>query len=236
MTDRVSHRSHASGAFLAALALFAVIASGCTVGYRYTRHDYTFQRDDGREIEISGPGHNLRLGAVFDFRYFRLGIPFEANYRHLRFMDENGNDDRDELIRERRLWRLDVPVFSVWDIKDGGVGYPGKMRHRESLEIWLGAESDFMKLHEWWFDIGLAYYRYNGVGTRLYFGAGSAPFRATTRMPGSLNPYVWEGNSPMFGFGLEGTFTAGEFALDAIEYLLGMDKRHRDRSRRYGWD
>jgi hypothetical protein len=40
----------------------------------------------------------------------------------------------------------------------------------------------------------------------------------------------------MFGGGIEFIFTTGEYGLDVVEYLLGIDRRHRERSRKYGWD
>lgn len=214
-----------------------VLLSGCTFGYRHTRHSSTVAREDGRELEVDGQGHTVNLGATFDFRYFRFSMPFGAIYRLLYFEDEEGGRDRQDIVQERRFYRLDVPVLSLWDMKDGGgIGYPGTMPKRRSLELWISAETDLLKEYEWWVDAGLVYYKYNGIGLRLYFGGGAVPYHAATPQPGSRFPIIWEGHAPMFGAGLELTFTAGEYGLEVIDYLVGIDKRHRERSRRYGWD
>jgi len=213
-----------------------LVVSGCTLSYRHTRHASTHTREDGRQLEIEGQGNAAHLGATFDFRYFRFSMPFEASYRVLNFRDESGSQDRQDIVHERRFYRLDVPVLSMWDLNDGGIGYPGVMRHRRSLEFWISAESDFMTEHEWWVDGGLVYYSYNGVGLRLHVGTGGVPFRAATPQRTSRFPILWDGQAPMFGAGLEITFTSGEYGLEVVEYLIGIDKRHRDRSRRYGWD
>lgn len=214
----------------AIIALLAITTAGCTIGYRHTRHFGSIDRNIG-ELAIEGSGNTADLAATFDFRYFRFLMPFEAGRRELVFTADNDGKDTLDLIRERRFYRLDVPVLSVWDFesRDFG-GYPGLMRHRRSLEFWIGGETDLRVENEWWADLSFAYYVYNGVGFRLFVGGGALPFAAATPRPGTRFPAVWRGNAPTFGAGLSVTVTTGEFALDALYYLAGIDKRHRDRA------
>jgi hypothetical protein len=219
------------------LLLVVVVVSGCSIGYRYTGHHSTFTRDDGRELEIRGSSHSGHLAASFDFRYFRLMVPFEGGRRVIRVRDDEGNPDTIELIRERRFYRLDVPLVSLWDLENKQFGgYPGSMRHRKSLELWLSGESNAQIDHEWWVDLSFVRYAYNGVGIKVYGGAGAVPFDAATPVQGTRFPRLWHGNAPMFGAGIEFIFFTGEYGLDVVEYLLGLDRDHRERSRKYGWD
>jgi hypothetical protein len=215
------------------VACFCVLAlSGCTIGYRHTRHVGKISRDIG-ELDINGSGNTMDIAATFDFRYARLLLPFEVGRHKLVFTADDGGKDTLDLVRERRLYRLDVPVLSLYDVKTKGFGgYPGLMRHRESLELWVSGESNLQNDNEWWIDLSLAFYKYNGVGVRLFFGAGALPFDAATPRPGTRFPALWNGNAPTIGGGLSITVTSGEFALDAFEYLAGIDKKHRERAER----
>lgn len=214
-----------------------VFLTGCSVGYRHTAHGSTMTRDDGRELDIRGKGDAAQLYASIDFRYFRFGVPFDVGRRRLFLEDQEGNKDQLDLIRERRIFRLDVPVLSLRDLEEKQFGgYPGLMRHRHSIELWISGESDLATEHEWWADIGIVYYKYNGIGLRAYGGVGSLPFTASTPVQGTRFPRIWEGRAPMFGAGIELTVTAGEFGLDVLHFLLGIDREHRERSRKYGWD
>lgn len=212
------------------VCLVVTLLTGCTLGYRHTRHAGTLSREHG-DLDITGSGNTANIALTFDFRYARLLLPFEVGRRQLVFKANDGGKDTLDLIRERRIYRLDVPVLSLYDVKTRGFGgYPGLMRHRESLEIWIGGETDLANDTEWWLDLGLVFYNYNGVGVGIYGGAGSLPFDAATPRAGTRFPALWHGNAPMFGAGVSITVTSGEFALDAFEYLLGIDKAHRTRS------
>lgn len=220
------------------LLLIVFLLCGCSIGYRYTGHHSTYTRDDGRSIDIRGNSNVGQLTAAFDFRYVRLMVPFEGGRRIMRFEDDRGNPDTIELIRERRFYRLDVPLLSLWDLEHKQFGgYIGSMRHRKSLELWVSGESNLSADdHEWWADVGFVRYAYNGVGIRVYGGVGGIPFDAATPRPNTRFPAIWRGNAPMFGGGIEFIFTTGEYGLDVVELLLGLDRRHRERSRKHGWD
>ena len=216
----------------AAVIGLALLLAGCTLGYRHTRHTGSIKRNIG-ELDIGGSGNTADLSATFDFRYFRLLIPFEAGRRMLEFTADDGGRDTIDLVRERRYYRLDVPVVSLWDFKNEGFGgYPGLLRHRHTFDVWVSGETNLHVDHEWWIDLGLAYYRYNGIGVRLFFGAGAVPFDAATPRPGTRFPAIWHGDAPTIGGGLTVTITAGEFALDLFQYLAGVDRTHRNRANR----
>lgn len=215
-----------------AALLFAVLLSGCTLGYRHTRHVGTITDHPG-ELDVQGAGNTADLGVAFDFRYFRFGMPFEGGRHQLEFTAPDGGKDTLDLIRERRFYRLEVPLLSLWNFDGGGFGgYPGLLRHRHTVDLWISGESDLRTEHQWWVDLSLVLYRYNGVGFRFFFGGGGLPVDAATPRPGTRFPAVWHGTAPMIGAGLAITVMTGEYALDALEYLIGVDKRHRERAER----
>ncbi len=214
------------------VCLAALLLAGCTIGYRHSRHTGSLSREIG-ELDIAGSGNTAQLATTFDFRYARFLLPFEVGRRKLTYQAADGGRDTQDLIRERRLYRLDVPVLSLYDVNKGGFGgYPGLMRHRHSLELWVSGETNLQTDNEWWLDLSVVFYKYNGVAFLASFGGGALPFDAATPRAGTRFPAVWRGNAPMFGGGLAITVTSGEFALDAFEYLLGIDKRHRTRAER----
>lgn len=216
----------------AAVVLLVLLLAGCTIGYRHTRHAGSINRSPGK-LDIEGSGNTADLAITLDFRFLRASLPFEAGRRQLEFIAPNGRKDTLDLIRERRLYRLDVPVLSLWDFEERAFGgYPGLMRHRHSLELWVTGETDMRTENEWWVDLGLTYYRYAHVGFRIFFGAGALPFDAATPVMGTRFPTIWRGNAPTFGGGLSVIITTGEFGLDALLYLAGVDKTHRNRAKR----
>lgn len=217
--------------------LLVAACTGCSIGYRHTVHASKFTRDDGRVAQISGASDTAYLGATFDFRYARVLVPYEFGRRQI-FVTEQEDGYRDEidLIRERRFYRLDIPVLSLWDFDEKSFGgYPGLLRHRNTVDVWLSGETDFMIRNEWWADISVALYRYGKVGFRLYGGGGALPFDAATPQAGTRFPRLWKGQAPYFGGGLEVILTTGEYGLDAFEWIADMDKRDRELWKRRGY-
>lgn len=209
------------------LALLALCAGGCTYGYRYTNLGST-HTEDGRSVDVQGDAHAFLAGVVLDFRYFRLGVPFEGVVASFELEDELGGIDRFEDYDEMRSYRLDVPLLTIFDLdEDVWWRYPGVIRHRQGIELWASASSNLSRRHHWFADLSVAYYDYNGLGVRLFGGWGEIPFRASTQGVGPEFPLRWEGQAGGFGGGLEVTLTTGEYALEALKWLIDRDREER---------
>lgn len=214
------------------LAFAVACLSGCTLGYRHAAHSGTLTNSLG-EAKVSGAGDEIDLAVTADFRYVRLMLPIEVSRHKLAFDAYDGGRDTGDLIRERRRYRLEVPFLSLYNFDTGGFGgYPGALRHRHTIDLWVGAETDMLRQIEWWVDLGASLYKHGGIGFSIFGGVGSMPVAAATPVAGSRFPTLWEGRTVSFSGGAAVTITSGEFALGALEYLLGMDKRHRDRVQR----
>ena len=208
-------------------ALLPLGAAGCTYGYRYTNLGST-HTEQGRSVDVQGHAHTFLAGVVLDFRYARLGIPFEGLVVDLELEDELGGVDTLEDYDEMRSYRLDVPLLTIFDLEhDVWWRYPGAIRHREGIELWGSAMSNLKERHHWWADLSVAYYNYNGLGARLFAGYGELPFRASTHGVGPAFPLRWEGQAGGWGGGVEVTLTTGEYALEALEWLLDRDREER---------
>lgn len=213
----------------ALVLLCSVCAAGCTVGYRHAVHSGTLTNPSG-EAQISGAGDDIDLSVTLDFRYARLMLPVEVSRHKLTYEAFDGGRSTGDLIRERRLYRVEVPLLSFYDFDKGGFGgYPGALRHRHTVDLWIGAESDLLRSIEWWVDLGVSLYKHGGLGFSVFGGLGSLPVSTSTPMQGSRFPRLWDGRTVSFSGGAAVTITSGEFALGALEYLLKMDKRHRER-------
>ncbi len=205
-----------------------LLCSSCALSYRH--HTFNSQIEEGgTTLNVDGSADVYHMGVVIDFLYGRLILPFEILQRTLDFTDSEGGVAGRDTSVEQRAYRLEVPVLSIWNHKEGfAVNYPGMLRKRQSFEIWLGADSDLLKANVRWFaDIGVTYYHYNIGAVRLFAGYGQTEYSVSTQGIGPQFPNTWGGDLGSWAIGGSITIFAGEYALEFFEYILDLDEKHR---------
>ncbi|QDG53286.1 hypothetical protein FIV42_21825 [Persicimonas caeni] len=205
--------------------LAAVVSTGCTLGYRYHHLDSEIANAAGANAQVEGSGHMVELGIVLDFRYFRVGNPYVGASYEMDVTDAAGGGAYQSSTIETQPFRLDVPVVSLWS-EDGGLGYPGTMVHRKSVELWLSGTLRPTTLPMWWADASLVYYHHDLVAVRAFGGWGAVPFEGqTTQFSTEGTTYeFWETTAGGYSAGVELTLGAGEQALDFIKYFIRNQK------------
>jgi hypothetical protein len=199
----------------------ALMATGCTLGYRYHNLDSKITNATGANAQIEGSGHTVELGIVLDFRYFRLVSPYLGSSYEMDIADSRGGGDHQTSTEEVRGVRLDVPLVSLVS-EGGGVGYPGTMVHRKgSLELWGSITARPSELPLWYADLGVVYYHYNLVAVRAFGGWGAVPYEGQTSRMGRNNVEYefWEATPNGYTGGIELTVGAGEQALDFLKWF-----------------
>ncbi len=213
-----------------------VIFSGCSAGYRKVSHDSTIVRDDGRKLEVGGGSDSALVMLNADFRFARFSLPIEMGSNNWDLSADDGGRVTDTALRERRFYRLDMPVLSIYQVGNGlGIWYPGLLEQRKSIEFWMGGEMDLMKNGHRWVDFGLMYYHYERIGVRIYGGVGLEGIRTTTKAQ-NKSALFWDDSAVGYGAGVEITVAPGEYFLNFLEFLWQKDKTHQRRLkyRRYG--
>lgn len=204
---------------------------GCIAGVHHHQMDTTVVHE-GDTLEVSGTVDSVDLGITADFRYLRIGMPFEGHRRQIDVDTRGGSSFQIDRVVELRALRVDVPVFSFADFSEepSGLRYPGMMRRRESLELWLSGSVGVNPIHTATASAGLAYYRYGGLAVRLYGGLSANPFEGSERgiAEGSSTVHHRSGYAPGWMAGLEVTLAAGEYALELVQFILDWDERSRD--------
>ncbi len=216
--------------------LLFLLFTGCSVGYRKVNHSSDIVREDGRKLQVRGGSDTGLVMINADFRFARLSLPIELGTNTWEFLADDGGRVNDTALRERRFYRLDAPVLSIYQIGNGlGVKYPGLLSERKSIEFWVGGEMDFLKNGHRWVDFGLMYYHFGLVGVRIYGGLGSESVRTTTKAEGKSTLF-WEDSAVGFGAGVEITIVPGEYFLNFLEFLWKKDQKHQRRLKyqRYG--
>lgn len=205
--------------------LLAIAASGCTLGYRYHHLDSEVTSAAGANAQVEGSGHMVELGVVLDFRYFRAGNPYVGASYEMDLNEPGGGGTYKSSTIETQPFRIDVPVVSLWS-EDGGIGYPGTMIHRQSVELWLSGTLRPSELPMWWADASLVYYHHDMVAVRAFGGWGAVPFDGETSQfgPGGTTYEFYETTAGGYSAGVELTVGAGEQALDFIKYFIGSQK------------
>ena len=198
------------------------------------RVDGSFAVDDARG-QVEGTVNSVDLGVVADFRYLRLAVPFEGQSRKLRATGAGGTFSIDEVVENRTL-RLDVPLLVLRDFSSepSGARYPGSMRRRHTLELWLSGSLGMTPIQPVTATAGLTYYRYGVTAVKLYAGGSLTPFEGLARAVEDgreINNRV-QGYGPGIIIGLEVTLAAGEYALELLQFLLDADRSARDWTRR----
>lgn len=208
------------GPLRGSLVLMSVMwLSGCVVGYRYHGLDEEAVSPAGDIAQVRGQGHMVYLGLVLDFRYLRVGTPAMGARYELEAQSEGGFW-REDYSAELRGFQLDLPVLSLWS-EDEGVGYPGRLVHRRSVDIWLGGALMPGERPHWWADASVVYYDHDLWAARLFAGYGEAPVDATLRGWSEGNT-TFEYYETMVGgptAGIELTVLAGEQALDFLTWF-----------------
>lgn len=221
VTDEVS-----AGAWTALLAA-VVVAAGCTFGAHHQRVATSVDQDD-HSARVDGTVDGVDLGVVADFRYFRLGLPYEGQRHEMAVeIEDEGGFDIDSTFELRTL-RLDVPVFSFRDFSDDPSGrrYPGRMEGRHSLELWLSGSVGVSPISPVTATAGLTYYRYGAYAARLYGGMSMTPYSGLTQTntQGPDRTVRREGHAPGIVVGVEMTLAAGEYALELVEFIREFDE------------
>ncbi len=171
----------------------------------------------------------MTVGTAIDLRYVRLVSSIELlnTETHLTNTQNNPLTDSTKDYNERRFFRLDVPLLSLWDLRDGGVAYPGLLVHRHSVDLWArGGVVSIDDTVEGFYGGALTWYKTGLVAVSLtvdYWNQ-SAQAQALNEF-GSLTPYRADASG--FVFGIELTLAAGEYALDFIKYLADYDDKVR---------
>lgn len=175
----------------------------------------------------------MEVGTALDFRAVRAVSTIEMVTKDPEgSLDSGGEVLAKESYAERRLVRLDVPALALWDFDNGGIGYPGTMKHRHSLDLWgrggLVAEAGDPQTFA---GGALTYYRTGSIAASFTVDY----WMETTQMKaiddlGTLN--IYNGNTGGWVVGVELTVAAGEYALDIFGDLFDLDQSIRDRFKR----
>jgi hypothetical protein len=176
------------------------------------------------------------LGTVFDLRAARFVVSLELKTQSpTTTLSPSGQPapdaNRDRYI-ERRVFRLEVPALALYDLQHNALfDLPARMPHRHSVDLWLRAGTPSLDLEQGWFVGGaLGWYKAGAVAVALTADfwqeqadvQGFNPQGALTNFQGPIDGWV---------FGLEVTIGAGEYALEAIQWLLDLDDKILQRRR-----
>ncbi len=184
--------------------------------------------------DISLERQHFTLGTIFDFRAARLLVTLETLTLDpsLKFTGRAlaSPTATRQLALERRVFRVDAPVLSFWDFENKeSFGYPGVMKHRNSLDLWLrGGLTNDGESHSLGGAVG--WYEARFLGAYLAVDYWTEP----TSVQGLDGPIIstYAGNTSGWVVSLEVNLAAGEYALDAIDWLWAMDKKVRAKRRR----
>lgn len=203
--------------------------SGCMVGGYHQRISSSFE-EAGQPRQAEGSINAVTLGVVADFRYVRLGMPFEGQQREFVVSDGEQELPVEEVVELRSL-RMDVPLWSFRNFKTKSMGYPGLMPKRESLELWATGSVGISPIPTRTVGLGLVFYRFGSVAVRVHGDYVMAPYSVDARAFEGTER--WEGHAPGWMAGLEVTVAAGEYALELIKFVLDVDETSRERSKQW---
>lgn len=180
------------------------------------------------DAHVEGSIDSVGSSIVADFRVLRLQYPVTFQRGSVRYFDDQTGKAEKQIDRTERWFQLDVPLLSLWDFKDHqAFGYPGMMKRRRSLEIWVTGSSNLKDGFPFNVAAGPVYYQYRHFAVGALFGWGSAPFASGLQGVGEGYPNAISGRHEGFWIGLDMTLFAGEFALELWDYLMESDSRHQ---------
>ncbi len=219
---------------LSPILLLALVASGCIAGGSAG----TLQTGPlqgvraGETADVSVERRGYVVGTAFDFRAVRVVSSLEMVQRERAATWSPGiTTDRSSVeakYQERRVMRLDVPLLTLWNLKGGGLGYPGILPNRHTIDLWArGGTSDILQFDNGGFGgAALTYYRAGSFAVSLTVDRWSEP--TSVRGLNAEGYQTYEGDAGGWVMGLEVTLAAGEYALTAFEWLVDRDDDARN--------
>lgn len=186
----------------------------------------------GETADVSVARRGYVVGTAFDFRAVRFVSSLEMVQREPSANWSAGvtpdQTSMDPTYNERRVLRLDVPLLTLWNLEGGGLGYPGIMPHRHTIDLWArGGSSDILQLDDGGFGgAALTYYQSGGFAVSLTVDRWTEPTRVRGIAPDGYHTY--SGDAGGWVVGLEVTLGAGEYALDAYDWLMDRDRAARN--------
>lgn len=216
---------------IVAALLVGVVASGCVVaGNVGTLRSGELQTVEG-PATVEYERQSMILGTAFDFRAVRLVSALDFQVLNPTASTERLDpqaDDQD--YTERRMFRLDVPVLSLWNFESSGLGYPGILEHRHTIDLWGRAG---LAKNTGGFDPfyggSLTYYRADSFAVSLTVDYWTIPAEVRVFQSETGGLSIVNGDATGWVLGLEVTLFAGEHALDIITSILEVDRRTRGR-------
>jgi len=203
--------------------LIVLNMSACAVS---GRHQWITGSSEDAHVE--GSVDSVGSSIVADFRVLRVQYPVTFQRGSVRYFDDATGKAEKQIDRTERWFQLDVPLLSLWDFKEHqALGYPGLMKRRRSLEIWVTGSSNLKEGFPFNIAAGPVYYQYRHFAVGALFGWGSAPFASGLQGVGEGYPNAISGRHEGFWIGLDMTLFAGEFALELWDYLMESDSRHQ---------
>jgi hypothetical protein len=201
------------------LLICAVCLSGCVVGYRHQTVSDEVVNEFSQSATVEGSSDMVYLGLILDFRILRFGTPAVGGNVELAANNERGAY-RDEYNQQMNGFQLDVPLVSFWS-EEEGFGYPGVLKHRHSVDLWVSGTYVPVSPPNWWTDASLVYYNHNLFAVRVFGGYGQIPFDGTLTgySNGSQTFDMFETTVGGPTYGVEFTILAGEQALDFINWF-----------------
>jgi hypothetical protein len=201
------------------VVLGALWLTGCVFGYRYQGVSDQATNELSKTADVEATGHMVYLGVTLDFRFFRVGTPSMGGNFEVTASNEGGRYG-DEYNVQLNGFQLDAPVLSLWS-EEEGVGYPGLLEHRHSVDFWLSGTFMPVNPPHWWADASLVYYNHDLLAVRAFGGYGRIPFDGTVSgyLDGERSADMFETTVGGPTFGVELTILAGEQALDFIRWF-----------------
>lgn len=220
------------------MCLVAAISPGCVMSGHLGNLDASGVTNpvDQDTLDLSVERRSFAFGSVFDFRAARIVASLEMVTREPKVQLTNNQvldpTTTGSRYEERRVLRLDVPALTLWEFREKRLGYPGLIPHRQSLDLWARAGTSDLQGDQGGFLGGaLTYYHTGRVAISLTVDRWSEPSDIRALSASGTNR-TFEDDVAGWVVGFEVTLAAGEYALDILDTLLGIDDDFQDNHRR----